>query len=172
LQYLMLGVPLRDCFGWGRPIYSATDGVVVEAQDGWPERDPVHLSRDAYNMVKNARAFRAEWAAGGRSLDVRLLTGNHIIVESPVGFVLYAHAQAGSIGVAVGERVSAGQPLAKVGHSGNSTAPHLHFHVMDRLDPWTAQGISCCFRDYEVFDGQGWKPVHNGIPTAAERIRK
>ena len=40
--------------------------------------------------------------------------------------------------VAPGERVVAGQRLAQVGHSGNSTAPHLHFQLMDGPDYLTA----------------------------------
>lgn len=141
--------------------------VVVQAQDGWPERDPVHLARDIDVMLKNARAFNSNQLS-----DIRVLTGNYIMVESQAGYVVYAHAQTGSIRVAAGDRVVTGQHLTNVGHSGNSTAPHLHFHIMDRPDPWKAQGIPCCFRDYEVFQDGNWRPVQNGIPKASERIRK
>lgn len=167
LWYLLLGVRLRDCYGWGAPIYSATAGVVVQAEDGWPERDPVHLARDVPNMIKNARAFRA-----GPGADLRRLTGNSVIVESSAGYAVYVHAQTGSIKVARGDRVVPGQHLANVGHSGNSTAPHLHFHLMDHPDPWQAQGILCCFREYEVLEKDTWRRVENGIPKAAERIRR
>lgn len=170
LRYLLLGVRLQDCFGWGQPIYAATSGTVVQAADGWPERNPVHVARDLFMMFKNARAFDPNKAAS-QSLDLRELTGNFVIVESPVGFVLYAHAQNGSIRVAPGDRVTAGQHLANVGHSGNSTAPHLHFHIMDRLDAWQAQGIPCCFRAYEVFTQGAWRPARNSIPKAVERLR-
>lgn len=167
LRYLIFGVRLGACYGWGRPIYSATDGVVVQAEDGWPERDPVQLARDINVMLKNARAFNAK-----QLTDLRILTGNTIMVESQAGYVVYAHAQTGSLRVAAGDRVVSGQHLANVGHSGNSTAPHLHFHIMDQPDPWTAQGIPCCFRDYEVFLDGDWRPVQHGIPKATERIRK
>lgn len=167
LRYLLLGVPLQACFGWGRPIFSATDGVVLQAEDGWPERDPVHPARDINLMLKNARAFKA-----GRLSDLRILTGNFILVESHAGYVFYAHAQTGSIRVAAGDRVVTGQHLANVGHSGNSTAPHLHFHLMDHPDPWKAQGIPCAFQDYEVYQDGAWQPVQHGIPKATDRIRK
>lgn len=45
-------------------------------------------------------------------------------------FVLYAHLQPSSIQVHVGDRVQRRQILARVGNTGNTTAPHLHFHVM------------------------------------------
>ncbi len=77
------------------------------------------------------------------------------MVESVDGYVLYAHLQNGSVRVAAGEKIVPGQHLGNVGHSGNSTAPHLHFQLMDQLDPWKANGIPCCFREYEMFkDGR------------------
>jgi murein DD-endopeptidase MepM/ murein hydrolase activator NlpD len=158
---------LQDCFGWGRPIFSSTAGVVVQAEDGWPERNPVHLARDLAIMLKHAWTFDIH-----KTTDFRPLTGNYIIIESGEGYVLYAHAQTGSVKVSPGEKVAPGQLLANVGHSGNSTAPHLHFQLMDHLDPVKAQGLYCCFRDYEVFQDGAWRLVQDGIPKATDRIRK
>lgn len=167
LYYLIFGVRLRDCFGWGRPIFSATAGNVVRVEDGWPERDPVYLPRDLLIIFKNARSVNSKLA-----VDLRSLSGNFIIIESSDGYAVYAHAQTGSMSVSPGDRVVPGQRLANVGHSGNSTAPHLHFQLMDHHDPWKAQGIPCCFRDYEVFQKGVWRLVQNGIPKATDRIRK
>jgi hypothetical protein len=167
LRYLLLGVPLQDCYGWGQPIFAATAGSVVQAVDGWPERNPVHPARDVAIMLKHGWTFDTQGAT-----DFRPLTGNSVIVESSEGFVVYAHAQTGSVKVAAGDQVAPGQHLANVGHSGNSTAPHLHFHLMDREDPRRAQGIPCCFRGYEVWREGAWRPVENGIPGHRERIRR
>ncbi len=167
LHYLILGVRLQDCFGWGQPIFSATAGTVVRVEDGWPERDPVYLPRDLLVIFSNARAVNAKQA-----VDLRSLSGNFIIIESSDGYAVYAHAQTGSICVSPGDRVVPGQRLAHVGHSGNSTAPHLHFQLMDHHDPWKAQGIPCCFRDYEAFQNGAWRQVQNSIPRATDRIRK
>ncbi|GAB4445510.1 MAG: hypothetical protein Kow00120_15530 [Anaerolineae bacterium] len=167
LHYLILGVRLQDWFGWGQPIFSAGAGIVVRAEDGWPERNPVHPVRDFAIRLKNARTINSE-----QTMDLRLLSGNFIIIEIDDGYAVYAHAQTGSIKVSPGDRVIPGQHLANVGHSGNSTAPHLHFHLMDHPDPWKAQGIPCCFRDYEVFSGGHWRAAQNGIPRATDRIRK
>ncbi len=46
-------------------------------------------------------------------------------------FALYAHLKPGSVGVEPGERVRRGQVIGRVGNTGNSSQPHLHFHVMD-----------------------------------------
>jgi murein DD-endopeptidase MepM/ murein hydrolase activator NlpD len=104
--------------------------------------------------------------------NLRSLMGNFIVIESRDGYAGYVHAQAGSIKVTAGDKVVLGQHLANVGHSGNSTAPHLHFQLMDQPDPWKAQGILCCFREYEVFQQGVWRLVQNGIPKAIDRICK
>lgn len=167
LQYLIFGVRLKDFFGWGQPIFSSTAGMVVRAEDGWPERNPVHPVRDFLMRVKNARTFNSK-----QTKDYRALSGNFLIIEISEGYAVYAHAQTGSMIVSPGDKVVAGQQLANVGHSGNSTAPHLHFQLMDHPDPWQAQGIPCYFRDYEVFHNGAWHVMQNSIPKATDRIRK
>ncbi len=58
------------------------------------------------------------------------------------------HAKKGSILVSPGDFVQEEQKIAEVGHSGNSTAPHLHFQLMDRADLVNAKGLPCCFKNY------------------------
>ena len=56
--------------------------------------------------------------------------GNYIIIMHDNGlFTLYAHGQDGSRTVSAGQRVSQGQQIMRVGSTGNSTGPHLHFEV-------------------------------------------
>ncbi len=165
-RYLVLGVHLRDCFGWGQPIHSPVTGTVVEAQDGWPERDPVLPVRDLFVVLKNALTFDPR-----RPEALRRLVGNYLIIDSPDGYAVLAHAQNGSVLVSPGDRLDVGQPVARVGHSGNTTAPHLHFQLMDGPDPMKAEGILCAFRAYEVLRDGEWQRVEDAIPSATDRIR-
>jgi len=74
--------------------------------------------------------------------------GNAVKLRHADGTVtLYGHNS--SLLVSVGERVMAGDQIAKMGNTGNSTGPHLHFEVhlngTDRVDPtgWLAKrGLS------------------------------
>ena len=66
--------------------------------------------------------------------------GNYISVLHTDGSIaFYAHLRKGSMLVAEKDKIVAGQPLALIGSSGNSTDPHLHFELRKGnvvIDPW------------------------------------
>jgi hypothetical protein len=165
LRWLAIGGRTRDCYGWGQPVHAALDGVVVAAVDGVAERQWIHVVRESWSAVRNTVAFAR------RGLDPARLAGNHVVVETAGTCALYAHLAPGSVAVTRGRRVRAGEVLGRVGHTGNSTAPHLHFQLMDSADPLRAAGVPCAFAAYLVErDGQ-WRRVERGIPGRRERIR-
>jgi murein DD-endopeptidase MepM/ murein hydrolase activator NlpD len=84
-------------------------------------------------------------------LGVHRVIGNHVILDLGDGtYAVYAHVQRGSLQVRAGDTVRAGQPIARVGNSGNTTEPHLHFHLMDGPDPDDARGIPFTWRGVGV----------------------
>ncbi|MFH0521876.1 M23 family metallopeptidase [Streptomyces sp. M41] len=129
---------------FGAPLLAVADATVVRAVDD--QRD--HLSRTSllallYLMVVEASV---------RDLaGVKRVVGNHLVLDLGDGtFALYAHVQRGSSTVREGDRVTAGQQLARCGNSGNSTEPHLHFQLMDGPDPDTARGVPFTWRGVGV----------------------
>lgn len=74
--------------------------------------------------------------------DWENLRGNHVILDCGDLQVELAHFQQGHVAVEVGDRVSVGDPLGKVGNSGNTTEPHLHIHA---FDPATGHGVPMAF---------------------------
>ncbi|HEX8134000.1 MAG TPA: M23 family metallopeptidase [Actinomycetes bacterium] len=161
---MAIGVRTRDCYGWGQPVHAALDGVIVQAVDGVPERQWLHVVRESWLAVRNTVAFAR------RGLDPTRLAGNHVIMATAGTYALYAHLAPGSVAVTRGQQVRAGEVLGRVGHTGNSTAPHLHFQLMDSGDPLRARGIPCAFAAYLVERDGRWQRVERGIPHRRERI--
>jgi len=167
LSALLFGIPLNLCLGWSKPIYAPFNGEVIEAEDGVRERDPVHFFRDIFFVLKNGFFFKPS----NINRDMKTIIGNYIILKGDGYYALFAHARSGSVRVKRGDIVSAGQQLAEIGHSGNSTAPHLHFHLMDSPTLLSAKGVPCCFKEYELFQEGVWNKVTNSIPGRFDRIR-
>jgi murein DD-endopeptidase MepM/ murein hydrolase activator NlpD len=97
--------------------------------------------------------------------------GNYVIARHGDVYAAFVHLAPGSVAVREGQQVRAGDMIGRVGHTGNSTNPHLHFQLMDSVDPMRAKGVPCAFRAYEVLRDGRWEPVTNGIPRRDERIR-
>jgi hypothetical protein len=87
LRSYLIGVRTRDCYGWGQPVHAAFDGEIVEAVDGVPERQWLHVVRESWVALKNAFVF----GLARRGLDPARLAGNHVILRSGQTFALYAH---------------------------------------------------------------------------------
>jgi hypothetical protein len=168
IVYALLGVRLQDCYGWGEPIYSPFDGLVVSASDGCPERKRLHFLRDMALVLKNTLFFNPE-----KTRNLGSILGNHVVVKMKDRevYAFFAHARLGSVRVHEGDHVKRGHHLADVGHSGNSTAPHLHFQLMDRANILEAQGVPCGFREYQALTDGVWREVKEGIPGKREFIR-
>jgi murein DD-endopeptidase MepM/ murein hydrolase activator NlpD len=83
--------------------------------------------------------------------SIETAPGNYVIEDLGDGrFALYAHMQPGSLRVHPGDRVERGDVLGLVGNTGNSTMPHLHFHVMDRASPLDANGLPYVFDRFDL----------------------
>jgi hypothetical protein len=117
---------------FGVPVLSVADGVVVNRMDEQPEQVP----------LKPVVGVTAE-NAGGNFLVVDIGHGN---------YAFYAHMQPGSVRARLGDRVKRGQVLGLLGNSGNTDAPHLHFHMMDGPAPLASNGLPY---EFTSFQGQG-----------------
>ncbi|KTG17560.1 MULTISPECIES: M23 family metallopeptidase [unclassified Guyparkeria] len=86
---------------YGETVHSPCRGRIDRVRDGRPDNPPGHP-------------------------DTERSEGNYIVLKCAEADVFMAHLKRGSIKVAPGEVVTAGQPLAEIGNSGNSLEPHLH----------------------------------------------
>jgi len=115
------GTRNTDWVGFGEPIHAVADGTVVLTRDGLPDIPP---------MTKNPGLRTPEDYAG-----------NNVIVAIGHGrYAVFDHLVRGSVRVRRGQRVRAGQVVGKLGNSGNTDGPHLHFGIEARPDS-LAQGL-------------------------------
>jgi len=115
------GTQNTDWVGFGEPIHAVADGTVVLTRDGLPDIPP---------MTKNPGLRTPEDYAG-----------NNVIVAIGHGrYAVFDHLVRGSVRVRRGQRVRAGQVVGKLGNSGNTDGPHLHFGIEARPDS-LAQGL-------------------------------
>ncbi|HEV8186997.1 MAG TPA: M23 family metallopeptidase [Pyrinomonadaceae bacterium] len=101
-------------YGYGADVIAVADGLVVKTEDGIPENVPQADGKVIMPVP----------------LTDRTITGNMVALKiGEKQYAFYAHLQPGSLRVKVGDRVRKGQLLGKLGDSGNSVGPHLHFQV-------------------------------------------
>lgn len=131
----------EDHIAYGEEILAVADGTIEMANDGVPE-----------NVPGDDRAVPI-------TLDTR--GGNIIILD--IGdnrFVTYAHMIPGSLTVSVGDLVKKGDVLGRVGNSGASSQPHLHFHVSRIFDTQNSSGLNgsalpYVFESFKLLDDEG-----------------
>jgi murein DD-endopeptidase MepM/ murein hydrolase activator NlpD len=125
---------------YGEPLHAAADGTVVSAIDGMPNQVPFQATEPG---------------------EPATVLGNSVIIDIGAGrFAAYAHMAPGSVRVASGQRVRAGQVIGQIGNSGFTDAPHVHFQLMDGPSPLGSEGLPFVFRS---FDSPGSVPPPDQI---------
>ena len=120
---------LSSYLSYGQPLIAAAPGKVVIARDEFPDQPPPD------NPTPPAFAD---------------LPGNHVTLRVGPGiYLLYGHMKPGSVRVDVGDRVRRGEMLGRLGNSGNSATPHLHFQVQTTRS-FVSDGLPFVFKRFRL----------------------
>jgi murein DD-endopeptidase MepM/ murein hydrolase activator NlpD len=123
----------ENWYGYREPLLAVAAGTVVEAKDGIPE-----------NKARSDPVV---------PITIANVTGNHVVLDLGDGWhALYAHLSTGSVKVKRGDRVQAGQEIGRLGDSGGSDTPHLHFELSDGLPSAGAEGAPFVLESFEHLD--------------------
>lgn len=161
LTYRGKGTRMQHYFGYGAPILAVADGEVVKTHDGEPDNVKMLRGIDESLADYNIRLREGQNALLAAGADA--IAGNHVVIQHGNGvFSVYGHLKPGSIKVAKGAKVRVGQHLADLGGSGNSTEPHLHFHLCDAPQPLNCAGMPVSFDNIELPFSDGPRNVHSG----------
>lgn len=114
---------------YGAPVLAVADAKVVTVVNDQPDQTPENP----------------------QPVDYAHADGNQVVLALGDGrYAFYAHLVPGSVTVAVGDTVTEGQVIGKLGNSGNTTGPHLHFHVADGISPFDADGLPYVFTSFTL----------------------
>lgn len=139
-------------YGYGADVLAVADGVIASVHDGIPENVPRADGRTIMPVPLTNETVSGNWLA----LDL-----------GDGRYAHYAHFIPGSIRVRAGQRVRRGEILGRLGNSGNSVGPHLHFHVGDAPTLNGGEGQPYVFSRY-LLEGYG-KPDAVQGPSERER---
>jgi murein DD-endopeptidase len=142
---------VKNSLGYGAEVLAVADARVAAVRDGVAETERVSANPK-------------------HSLDEA--AGNYVALDLGDGrFAIYEHLAPASIRVAPGDRVRRGQVLASLGFTGDSTEPHLHFHVADSPSPLAGEGLPFELERFRVQDAgatrirQRERPAPNAVVT-------
>jgi murein DD-endopeptidase MepM/ murein hydrolase activator NlpD len=161
------GTRFDDYYAYGADVLAAADGRVTSAANDQQE-DPSAMQRP--NETQEAYFARLQKEQAERlAKGLTAITGNYVMIDHGKNeYSLYAHLKPGSVRVHVGDQVKAGDMIGKLGSSGNSTEPHLHFHVCDKPDPLMCAGIPVNFSNITIQWADLPRPIQSGDVVIAK----
>jgi hypothetical protein len=122
--------------GWGREILAPAAGTVTYARNDVPDNPRRGKDPGLYTALHDPIMARA---------------GNCVIIDHGNSeFSVMMHLQQGSVTVEAGKRVAAGQVIGRLGNSGNSFGPHLHYHLQSGPQLFHGQGLPFRFQNIDV----------------------
>jgi murein DD-endopeptidase MepM/ murein hydrolase activator NlpD len=117
----------EDWQTYNEPVLAVGNGIVASVVTDVPENTPPEVNTP---------------------MTPHTVAGNYIVLDLGNGnFAFYGHLKPGSATVQPGQLVQGGQVIARIGNSGNSTGPHLHFHITRSPELGRGEGVPF------VFDG-------------------
>jgi murein DD-endopeptidase MepM/ murein hydrolase activator NlpD len=134
-----------DYYCYNADLLAVADGTVTDARDGLPDNLPGKTTAVTITMQN--------------------ISGNCVILDiGSSRFATYAHLIPGSLRVGIGDKVIKGQVIGKLGNTGNSTAPHLHFHICNGQDSLFSEGLPFTFASYDLLGSITLQDAIAGIP--------
>jgi hypothetical protein len=123
--------------GWGREVLAPAAGTVTYARNDVPN--------NPHQGDPDINSFAALHD------PVMAYMGNCVIIDHGNSeYSVMAHMQQGSVTVKVGERVAAGQAIGRLGNSGDSFGPHLHYQLQSSPQLFHGQSLPFRFQNIDI----------------------
>ncbi len=165
------GSKAEDYYGWGQPVFCPGDGRVVSVTHDKPDRYRVRqpsipIAPEEYEKLRTQAFERL------KKLGMEEILGNHVIIDHGNDeFSLLDHMQQNSVAVAVGDELTRGTPVGKIGNSGDSIFPHIHYELKNAKGVFTAEGLPSQFREFQLLLGANRRRIENRCPNTGMIIK-
>ncbi|MGB9135422.1 MAG: M23 family metallopeptidase [Candidatus Bathyarchaeia archaeon] len=165
------GSKVEDYYGWGKPVLCPGDGKVVSTACDKPDTSTIRqdfppLTPEEYQQLRTQAFENLE------KLGMQEILGNHVIIDHGNGeFSSIDHMQQNSVTVNIGDQVARGTPIGKIGNSGDSWFPHIHYAFQNGKDIFTSEGLPSRFREFELLLGTDVKRIENLCPNTGMIIK-
>jgi murein DD-endopeptidase MepM/ murein hydrolase activator NlpD len=157
----------EDYYDYGADVLAAAGGRVIFVVNDQPQ-DPAAMKQPQENQEEYFARLQTDQAAR-LAKGATGLAGNYVMIDhGDSEYSLYAHLQPGSVRVHIGDQVKSGDVIGKLGSSGNSTEPHLHFQVCDKGDPLMTDGIPVNFTNITIPSADFPRPLQSGDLVTAK----
>jgi Peptidase family M23 len=95
---------------------------------------------ESATLAKNPARIEPEYASG-----------NYVALDLGAGhYAFYEHLKPASIRVKPKDHVRRGSVIGLLGYTGESTGPHLHFHISDNNSPLNAEGLPYQLQGFKI----------------------
>jgi hypothetical protein len=128
---------LDNWYSYGRPIHAPGAGIVLAAAND--------ISENWFEDAGATKIGHPKLPAGKDPKDI----GNCVLIDHQNGeYSLLVHMKPGSVTVKRGDHVEPGQLVGRIGFSGDSIFPHLHYSLMDGPEVFKAWGLPAYFSQF------------------------
>lgn len=165
------GSKLEDYYGWGEPVLCPGDGKIVSAAYDIPDnpigRSLPPISPEQYEQLRMQAFEHLE------SVGLEGLHGNHVIIDHGNSeFSLIDHMQKDSVKIEVGDEVTRGTVLGRIGNSGDSATPHIHYGLQNGKNDPHSEGLPSRFSNFELIIGNTTRKIQNLCPNTGMIIKQ
>lgn len=151
----------EDFFCWAKPVLCPEDGSVGGMANDMPD-----------NEFYRSPEFDVEAHTKEPEASMLKHFGNYVLIDHGNDeFSVLGHMLRGSVQVHKGDKVVKGQTIGKIGTSGDSIFPHIHYQVQDGTSMLKSEGLPSKFESFGLIIGNVTRKIVNLCPNTGMIIR-